>query len=546
MVKNIFVIGGVVSSLGKGIAASSIGLLLKKMDYKVGMLKFDPYLNVDPGTMSPFQHGEVFVTDDGTEADLDLGHYERFVDESMSKLSNYTAGKIYERVLKKERRGDYLGKTVQVIPHVTDEIKSLITKLDDYYDIVITEIGGTVGDIESLPFLEAIRQFRMEAGTDNTLFIFLTYVPYICSAGELKTKPTQHSAYKLREIGIQPDILICRSDKAFGEDIARKISLFTNVPQSSVFNAVNVECIYEVPLHFERQGIHKSICNHLKLQERRVDLSLWEKLVNNVKNPENEIQIAICGKYVEHQDAYKSVCQALIQSAAYHQIKLNIKLIDSEKTESYQELERVLRDVNGILIPGGFGVRGINGKIEIVRIARERQIPFFGICLGMQVAVIEFAKNVCGYKDAYSSEFIDNCPHPIIDLMTNQRHLEKIGGTMRLGAYPCKLQPGTLAAEIYGANEVYERHRHRYEFNNEYRKLVVSDGMIVAGTSPDGMLVEIVEINTHPFFIGVQFHPEFKSRPEKPHPLFKAFVKASIDAGVRQSTLNFDSNSKTL
>lgn len=548
MAKHIFVIGGVVSSLGKGIAASSIGFLLKKMNYKVGMLKLDPYLNVDPGTMSPFQHGEVFVTDDGAETDLDLGHYERFVDESMSKYSNYTAGKIYELVLLKERRGDYLGKTVQVIPHVTNEIKSLITKLDDRNDIVITEIGGTVGDIESLPFLEAIRQFRMDVGFNNTLYVFLTYVPYISAAGELKTKPTQHSAYKLREIGIQPDILVCRSDLPFSREIAGKISLFTNVPEGAVFNAINVDCIYEVPVNFEKEGMHKVICKHLQIEERAMDLTDWNKLINSVKNSEKEIRIALCGKYVEHQDAYKSVCQALIQSAAYHQVRLQLVLIDSEKTESAKLLEKALVDVHGILIPGGFGIRGINGKIEIARIARERKIPFFGICLGMQVAVIEFIKNVCGIEDSYSSEFQENCNNPVIDLMTDQRHIDKIGGTMRLGAFPCKIKPGTMTELIYGTTDlcsstgvsISERHRHRYEFNNKYRQTIIDNGMVIAGTSPDDSLVEIIEYPEHPFYIGVQFHPEFKSRPEKPHPIFKAFIAAAIESMVDQTLICFD------
>jgi len=529
MAKHIFVIGGVVSSLGKGIAASSIGLLLKKMNYRVGMLKLDPYLNVDPGTMSPFQHGEVFVTDDGAETDLDLGHYERFIGESLSKDSNATAGKIYETVIQKERRGDYLGKTVQVIPHVTEEIKNLIRRLDDRYDIIITEIGGTVGDIESLPFLEAIRQFRMEIGVRNTLFVFLTYVPYISSAGELKTKPTQHSAYKLREIGIQPDILICRSDKPFGEDIAAKISLFTNVPKDQVFNAINVAHVHEVPINFYKDGMHRAITAHLELEERDIDLSDWTALINNLKNPEREVRIALCGKYVEHQDAYKSVWQALLHAAAHHRARLHLKMVDSERTFRPEDIEKTLGDVDGILIPGGFGVRGIDGKIEIVRYAREKKIPFFGICLGMQVAAIEFAKNVCGLPDAYSSEFDESCKDPVIDLMTEQRYIDKIGGTMRLGAFPCKLKQGTLAAGIYGADEISERHRHRYEFNSRYRDLFVSKGMVVSGSYLNDLLVEIIEIPDHPFFIAVQFHPEFKSRPATPHPVFREFIKAAIE-----------------
>ena len=529
MAKNIFVIGGVVSSLGKGIAASSIGLLLKKMNYKVGMLKLDPYLNVDPGTMSPFQHGEVFVTDDGAETDLDLGHYERFIGESLTRDSNATAGQIYERVIQKERRGDYLGKTVQVIPHVTNEIKNLISKLSDKYDIVITEIGGTVGDIESLPFLEAIRQYRMEVGIRDTLFVFLTYVPYISSAGELKTKPTQHSAYKLREIGIQPDILICRSDKPFNSDISAKISLFTNVPKDHVFNAYNVEYVHEVPLNFYKAEMHKAICRHLELEERAVNLSDWEELVHNLKNPQREVRIALCGKYVDHQDAYKSVWQALIHAAAHHRAKLKLKMVDSERVFKKEEVVKELCDVDGILIPGGFGVRGIDGKIEIARYARENKIPFFGICLGMQVAVIELAKNVCNLEGAYSSEFDEKCLNPVIDLMTEQKYIDKIGGTMRLGAYPCKITPGTLAERIYGTGDIQERHRHRYEFNNKYRELLTSNGMVVSGSYLDDLLVEIIELPEHPFFIAVQFHPEFKSRPETPHPIFREFIKAALD-----------------
>ncbi len=528
MAKNIFVIGGVISSLGKGIAASAVGLLLKKMNYKVGMLKLDPYLNVDPGTMSPFQHGEVFVTDDGAETDLDLGHYERFIGESLTKNSNATAGQIYERVIQKERQGDYLGKTVQVIPHVTNEIKSLIHKLNKNNDIVITEIGGTVGDIESLPFLEAIRQYRMAAGARNTLFIFLTYVPYIKSAGELKTKPTQHSAYKLREIGIQPDILICRSDKPFSSEIAAKISLFTNVPKEYVFNAVNVDFIHQVPLNFYKAELHKRICSYLEIEEREIDLSDWLALVKNLRNPQKEVRIALCGKYVEHQDAYKSVWQALIHAAAYHRARLQLKLVDSERIFKKDEIEKELSDVDGILIPGGFGVRGIDGKVEIARYAREKKIPFFGICLGMQVAVIEFARNVCDLPGAYSTEFDENCQNPVIDLMTEQRYIDKIGGTMRLGAYPCHLAPDSLAEKIYGSGNISERHRHRFELNNKYRELLSKKGMVFSGTFLDGLIVEIVELPEHPFYLAVQFHPEFKSRPAEPHPIFRDFVAASL------------------
>ncbi len=531
MVKNIFVIGGVISSLGKGITAASIGLLLKKMDYKVGMLKLDPYLNVDPGTMSPFQHGEVFVTDDGAETDLDLGHYERFIGEAMTKHSNATAGQVYESIIKKERRGDYLGKTVQVIPHVTNEIKDLIKKVNEDYEIVITEIGGTVGDIESLPFLEAIRQFRMESGQNNSLFVFLTYVPYINSAGELKTKPTQQSVYRLREIGIQPDILICRSDKPFNSEITNKISLFTNVRKECVFNAVNVECIYEVPVHYSDDGMHKAICEQLNLELRPLDLSNWKELIDNVLNPINEVTIGICGKYVEHQDAYKSVCAALTHASAHNKVKLNLRMIDTEKVVESQNFAEELAGVDGILVPGGFGLRGIQGMIEITRYARENKLPFFGICLGMQVAVIEFAKNVCGLDDAYSSEFKENCNNPVIHLMTDQKYLEKMGGTMRLGAYPCSLKKDTTAYEIYQADEISERHRHRYEFNNKYRDTLQKQGLDISGTFMNDLIVEIVELpkEQHPFFIGVQFHPEFKSRPEVPHPIFREFVKASME-----------------
>lgn len=528
MAKHIFVIGGVVSSLGKGIAASSIGLLLKKMNYKVGMLKLDPYLNVDPGTMSPFQHGEVFVTDDGAETDLDLGHYERFIGESLTKDSNVTAGKIYERVINKERRGGYLGKTVQVIPHVTNEIKELISRLQDRYDVVITEIGGTVGDIESLPFLEAIRQFRMEVGYKNSLFVFLTYVPYIKAAGELKTKPTQHSAYKLREIGIQPDILICRSEKPFGDDIAQKISLFTNVPRDHVFNANNVDCIYEVPVNFWKEGMHKAICQHLELKECVVDLSDWQELVEAVNNPEREVTIALCGKYVDHQDAYKSVWQGLIHGATAHKAKLNLKLVDSEKVDDPEKIAKELANVDGILIPGGFGSRGVKGKIEITKYARENKIPFFGICLGLQIATIEYARNVCGITNASSTEFDQSTPDPLIDIINERNLAGRVGGTMRLGAYSCILEEGSLAEKIYGKTEISERHRHRYEFNNKYRETLSSKGMVFSGVHEDGSLVEIVEIPEHPFFIAVQFHPEFKSRPDNPHPIFEKFIEAAI------------------
>ncbi|MDO9577584.1 MAG: CTP synthase [Candidatus Cloacimonadales bacterium] len=529
MAKHIFVIGGVLSSLGKGIASSSIGLLMKKMGYDVVMQKFDPYLNVDPGTMSPFQHGEVFVTDDGAETDLDLGHYERFIGKPLTKCSNSTSGQIYDKVLKKERRGDYLGKTVQVIPHVTNEIKSLIRAIGIGHDIVITEIGGTVGDIESLPFLEAIRQFRLEVGMENSLFVFLTYVPFIKAAGELKTKPTQHATTKLREIGIQPDLLLCRSEKPFNDEIKSKIALFTNVQKSRVINAIDVSTIYEVPKVYIQANVHEKICEQFRLPQHKIDFTDWDEIIDNIKNSENEVCIAVCGKYVEHQDAYKSVGAALIHAAAVNKLKLSVRWVDSETTLTQDKIKTILEGVDGILVPGGFGVRGIDGKIEIARYARENNIPYFGICLGMQIAVIEFAKNICGLEEPYSTEFRENCKNPVIDLMNDQKYIDMMGGTMRLGAYPCHLKKDSLANRIYGEIEISERHRHRYEFNNKYRDCITSKGMVISGTSPDDLLVEVIELPSHPFFIGVQYHPEFKSRPDKPQPIFKAFVKKSAE-----------------
>jgi len=527
MAKHIFVMGGVLSSIGKGIASASIGFLLKRMNYSVGMQKMDPYLNVDPGTMSPFQHGEVFVTDDGGEADLDLGHYERFIGEPTSKYSNATSGVIYERVIQKERRGDYLGKTVQVIPHVTNEIKLMFNQVSQNKDIVITEIGGTVGDIESLPFLEAIRQYRMEQGFENTMFIFLTYIPFIKAAGELKTKPTQHAAHKLREIGILPDIILCRTEYALDADITNKIALFTNVPTSHVLQAVDNASVYEIPKNFYKEGIHDLICKHFSLEIRPVDFSVWDTFLKNQANPKGEVNIAICGKYVDHKDAYKSVEEAIKHAAAWNKVKANIHYVDSEKNTSVEEYKALFADIHAILVPGGFGIRGINGKIAVAQYARENQIPYFGICIGMQVAVIEFAKSVCGLPDAYSSEFEEECKDPIIDLMLEQKYINSIGGTMRLGAHQCHLKDGTLARSIYGQDIVSERHRHRYEFNNKYRDIITENGMVISGTSPDEILVEIVEIPTHPFFIGVQFHPEFQSRPDEPQKIFTAFIEAA-------------------
>ncbi len=528
MAKHIFVMGGVLSSLGKGIASSSIGLLLKKMGYNVGLQKMDPYLNVDPGTMSPYQHGEVFVTDDGAETDLDLGHYERFIDVALSKLSSVSSGQIYESVIKKERRGDYLGKTVQVIPHITNEIISKIKQIGEMYDIVITEIGGTVGDIESLPFLEAIRQFRMEVGFENSLFVLLTYVPFIKAAGELKTKPTQHSAIKLREIGIQPDILLCRSEKPFSQDIINKISLFTNVPVRSVINAIDVKSVFSVPGNYFVEGLHETICKQLHLEIREIDFTKLDSYIKRTQSYKDEVTVAVCGKYVQHQDAYKSIEQAIVHAGIANDIKVNIEWIDSEMSFDNDLDKDRFKKINGILIPGGFGLRGIEGKVNIVRYARENNIPFFGICLGMQVAVIEFARNVCNIKDAFSSEFDHACENPVIHLMDDQSYIDKLGGTMRLGAFPCKIYPQTLAWDAYQNEVISERHRHRYEFNNAYREVMQEKGLVISGTSPDELLVEIIEYPKNDFFIAVQFHPEFLSRPLRPHPIFNEFIISAL------------------
>lgn len=540
MSKNIFVIGGVLSSLGKGIAASSIGFLLKRMGFSVGMQKLDPYINVDPGTMSPFQHGEVFVTDDGYEADLDLGHYERFIGEPTSRNSNATTGQIYERVIQKERAGEYLGKTVQVIPHITDEIKSLIKSMNSDYDFVITEIGGTVGDIESLPFIEALRQFRLEKGFSNSMFVFLTYVPYVKAAGELKTKPTQHSVNKLREIGIQPDLLLCRSEEKLDEDTINKIALFTNVSPKKVINAIDLPTIYEVPINFYNAGLHERVLDHFQIStaDTRIDFKGWNELINNIKNPSQEVNIAVCGKYVEHKDAYKSVDSALIHAAAANKVKLNINWVDSEAIESIEQAKKELESSDAILVPGGFGTRGIEGKVLIAQYARENNVPYFGICLGMQIAVIEFMRNVCGLEGANSGEFTPDNKYKVIDLMEEQKKFMKnLGGTMRLGAYDCKLVDETLAKNIYADELISERHRHRYEFNNEYRTKAEENGMKISGTSPDNMLVEIVEIPNHRFYIGVQYHPEFKSRPTNAHPIFREFVKAALKVRLEKTTI---------
>ena len=527
MAKYIFVMGGVLSSLGKGIATASIGILLKSMGYKVVLQKFDPYLNVDPGTMSPFQHGEVFVTDDGAETDLDLGHYERFVDEALTRYSSNSAGQIYESVIENERQGVYLGKTVQVIPHITNEIKGRIQRLADDYDIVITEIGGTVGDIESLPFLEAVRQLRLDLGYYNTLYILLTYVPFVKSAGELKTKHSQHSAYKLREIGIQPDVLLCRSEKPFAEDIYDKIALFTNVPRENVINAIDVDCVYEIPLNFQKAGLPEIICQHFQLEQRQIVMQDWLQFLQNTKNARETVTIAVCGKYIRHQDAYKSIGEALLHAGSALLKKVEIVWIDSERNFQEEDITRELRGVQGILVPGGFGVRGIEGKIAIAKYARENNIPYLGICLGMHTAVIECARNLCHLQRANSTEFDELTPAPVIHLMEDQLYLEKIGGSMRLGAYKCNLVKNSKAFSAYQTESISERHRHRYEFNNDYREAIQNAGLKISGLSPDGLLVEIVEYPELDFFVGVQFHPEFKSRPVNPHPLFRDFVKAA-------------------
>lgn len=550
MSKYIFITGGVVSALGKGIAAAAIGALLEAKGLKVTLQKLDPYINIDPGTLSPFEHGEVYVTDDGCETDLDLGHYERFTHVRTSVNNNYTTGKIYYNVITKERRGDYLGDTVQVVPHITNEIKEAIRSAETYevsdpeiglqrkfYDIVIVEIGGTVGDIESLPFLEAIRQIRYDVGRENVLYIHLTLIPYIKTAGELKTKPTQHSVKELREIGIQPDILLCRVDREISPEMKRKIALHCNVDPEAVIAAKDVETVYEAPLSFREECLDRLIEKKLNLVSTETDLSIWAEVVQRIKNPTYEVTIAIVGKYVGLKDSYKSLVEALLHGGIANNARVNLKWIDAEDIEK-KGADRFLSDVDGILVPGGFGSRGIEGKIEAIRYAREKMIPFFGICLGMQSAVIEFSRNVCNLS-ANSAEFDPDTKDPVIYLMEKwyNHRTGKIeertkdsqkGGTMRLGAYPCILKEGTKAFNSYKTKEISERHRHRYEFNNKYRDILTSKGMIISGVSPDGELVEIIEIENHPFFIGCQFHPEFKSKPIEPHPLFKSFIEAAL------------------
>jgi CTP synthase len=527
--KYIFVTGGVVSSLGKGVAAASIGAVLEARGFSVTLLKFDPYVNVDPGTMSPYQHGEVFVTDDGAETDLDLGHYERFTHMVGSKRHNYTTGKIYSSVIEKERRGDYLGKTVQVVPHITDEIKEGLRRVAGENDVVICEIGGTVGDIESLPFLEAIRQFRQEVGRGNAVNVHLTLVPYIAAADELKTKPTQHSVRELREIGISADIVLCRVDRALPEEMKKKIALFCNVETRAVIAARDVPTIYEVPLMFCREGMDDILLELLNLPHYDRDLSRWESLVARVKNPHHHVRVGVVGKYVEFPDAYKSLNEALLHGGIANDAKVELVYIDAEKLEESRAWPRELFEVDSLLVPIGFGQRGTEGKIRAIRYAREHRVPFFGICLGMQCMVIEFARNVCGIKDATSSEFDSDTEHAIIYKLRDLLGVEELGGTMRLGAYPCRLQDGSLARRIYAnAPEISERHRHRYEVNQKYLGTLKEHGLTISGLSPDGKFVEMVELTDHPWFLGCQFHPEYKSKPTEPHPLFVSYIAAAL------------------
>ncbi|UCF31661.1 MAG: CTP synthase [bacterium] len=530
--KFIFVTGGVVSSLGKGLASAAIGALMESRGLTVSLQKMDPYINVDPGTMSPYQHGEVFVTDDGAETDLDLGHYERFTHAPMSRTNNFTTGQIYDSVISKERQGEYLGGTVQVIPHITDEIKSMIKKAAVGIDVLICEVGGTVGDIESLPFLEAIRQFKGEIGRDNVIYLHLTLVPYIRTAGELKTKPTQHSVQKLREIGIQPDILLCRTDRILSRDIKEKIALFCNVHPNAVITAKDVSSIYEVPLVYHEEGLDGQIVEGLRMWTRTPDLSVWKGIVDGVRNPDHEVHIAVVGKYVSLIESYKSLNEALVHGGLANRARVHLHFVDSEELESGDLGD--LADADGILVPGGFGHRGVEGKIRAINFARRNGIPLFGICLGMQLAVVEFSRNMAGLERANSSEFDPETPHPVIDLLPEQKEITDKGGTMRLGAYPCLLKQGSRAQRAYGSTEISERHRHRYEFNPECRQALEESGLVISGTSPDGELVEMIEIADHPWFVGCQFHPEFKSRPWHPHPLFAGFIAASLDNRKRK------------
>lgn len=529
MAKFIFVTGGVTSSLGKGITAASLGRLLKSRGLSIAIQKFDPYINVDPGTMSPYQHGEVFVTDDGAETDLDLGHYERFIDINLSKNSNVTTGKIYWSVINKERRGEYLGGTVQVIPHITNEIKERVLRVvrESNPDVVITEIGGTVGDIESLPFLEAIRQFRSDVGRENVMYIHVTLVPYLSAAGEAKTKPTQHSVKELRGLGIQPDVIICRCSQPLSKEMEEKIALFCDIDKKAVIQVMDADTIYEVPLILEREGLDEIVIERLNLKCGPAMMDDWRRMVEKFKNTTQKVRIALVGKYVELQDAYLSVVEALRHAGIYHEAKVDIDWIHAAQLDAGNP-EDYLRHAHGILIPGGFGDRGVEGKIKAIQYAREKKIPFLGICLGMQLAVVEFARHVCGLNGANSTEFAPQTPYPVIDLLPEQKEIEDKGGTMRLGVYPCKLTKGTLSYQAYQEEIIFERHRHRYEFNNFYRSQLTAHGMIISGTSPDERLVEMIELADHPWFVASQFHPEFKSRPNRPHPLFRDFIAASL------------------
>lgn len=533
MAKYIFVTGGVVSSLGKGITAASLGRLLKNRGLKVTIQKFDPYINVDPGTMSPYQHGEVFVTDDGAETDLDLGHYERFIDINLSKNSNVTTGKIYSSVITKERRGEYLGGTVQVIPHITNEIKDRILRAgrESQSDVVITEIGGTVGDIESLPFLEAIRQMKSDIGRENVMYIHVTLIPYLKAAGEVKTKPTQHSVKELRSIGIQPNVIVCRTEHSLSDDLKRKIALFCDTDQDAVVECKDADTLYEVPLVLRKQGLDDIVVKHLNLTTEQPNMTEWEELVHKVKNLKQKTVIAIVGKYVALHDAYLSIVESLCHAGIDCDTEVDIRWINAEEVYEHN-VKELLHDVQGILVPGGFGDRGIEGKVNAIRYAREQHIPFFGICLGMQVAVVEYARTIAGMVGANSSEINPTTLYPVIDLLPEQKEIEDKGGTMRLGLYPCKIAPDSLALACYKEELVYERHRHRYEFNNEFREQIEAAGLVISGTSPDGRLVEMIELPEHPWFLAVQFHPEFRSRPNRPQPLFRGFVQAALEQKI--------------
>ena len=547
MAKFVFVTGGVVSSIGKGIVAASLGRLLKSRGYNVSILKLDPYLNVDPGTMSPFQHGEVFVTEDGAETDLDLGHYERFTDTAMSRLNSVTTGSIYQSVINKERRGDYNGGTVQVIPHITSEIRERIHRVasDSGVDVVITEIGGTVGDIESLPFLEAIREFRGDVGRNDIAYIHVTLLPYIETSGELKTKPTQHSVKELRSIGIQPDLLVCRSNRPINKELKRKISGFCGVNEKAVIPSLDADSIYSVPLALKEEGLCKEILNVLNLENQICDLKNWAELVHKLRNPGPSVKVALVGKYVQLNDAYLSVVEALRHACIAQDASLDLQWVCAEQIES-EGPEKLLKNIDAVVVPGGFGNRGVDGKIETIRWAREQRIPFLGLCLGMQCAVIEWARNLAGLKGASSSELNENSPHPVIHLLPEQQDVVDLGGTMRLGVYPCRLKSNSMAQHLYSEQVIYERHRHRYEFNNSYRNLFIESGYVISGTSPDGRLVELIELKGHPFFTACQYHPEFLSRPGKPHPLFRGLIEAaqlrlpsSPNEAIRTSKTNF-------